>query len=354
MLKVGYVPYSKDLQHPGDRRRLASWAESQRIDLKLVDPLDSDVLVLSNAAHFDYWIKAAKQPVILDLVDGYLGEEPTLLTDILRNLVRSFRGKSDVRWIRYTSHLKSACKRSSAIIVASPEQRDLVLPFNENVFVILDNHSELLHSEKDLENVEMNLKDLHRPMIFWEGFGYTLKHFKHISKVLDEFLHRNGWGMILVTVEAFPRWGGYIGNINTQKLIKRMFPLSHEMVRIKPWSIQNLINYSRVCRFGIIPIDPEDKFGSLKSENKLLSNWLLGVNTICSLTPAYARVESKSNSETFCVNSESWSERLEYFRVNCPSNLDSNAVEYLKLTHSATLLNEKWNKAISAALRVKP
>jgi hypothetical protein len=64
-IEVGYIPYSTDLRHPGDRRRLAAWAQSQGTELKVENPLESDVLVLSNAANFNYWLKRAKQPVIL-------------------------------------------------------------------------------------------------------------------------------------------------------------------------------------------------------------------------------------------------------------------------------------------------
>ncbi len=350
MLKVGYVPYSRDLKHPGDRRRLVSWAKSEKIVLELEQPLNSDVLVLSNAANFDYWIKSAKQPVILDLVDGYLGEEPNLVTDILRNLIRSFRGSSDIRWGRYTSHLKSACKRSSAVIVASPEQRDWILPFNKNVFVILDNHSELSSSDDLADLIESVENDLGRPKIFWEGFGYTLKHFKHVSKELDNFLYNNNWGMVFVTVQSFPRWGGYIGRVNTKKLIDRLFPLSKGMITIEPWSIRNVKKYSKDCAFGIIPIDPNDKFALLKSENKLLSNWVLGLNTLCSHTPAYARVELASNADYFCVQPGSWKERLEYFKNNYSKNLDVNALNYITKNHSEDFLNNKWDQVIGSAL----
>ena len=83
-LKIGYVPYSADLSHPGDRRRIGTWSKTRRNDLQLEDPTESDLLVLSAAANFDFWINKSKQPVILDLVDGYLGEEPLFIRDLLR------------------------------------------------------------------------------------------------------------------------------------------------------------------------------------------------------------------------------------------------------------------------------
>ena len=47
-LRVGYVPYSNDLQHPGDRRRILIWANANNLMLQTQQPLDSDLLILSN------------------------------------------------------------------------------------------------------------------------------------------------------------------------------------------------------------------------------------------------------------------------------------------------------------------
>ena len=178
-MRVGYVPYGKDLQHPGDRRRLAAWALDQKLNLNLADPLESDILVLSNAANFGYWLKRAKQPVILDLVDGYLGEHPSFIKDVVRNIVRSIRGTSRLRWITYTNHIRTACRKADAVIVASTEQRDVILKYNKHVNVILDDHSEMdsTFSADGSRNIG-STQPLQSPHLFWEGYGYTLKHFR--------------------------------------------------------------------------------------------------------------------------------------------------------------------------------
>ena len=181
-IKIGYVPYSTDLQHPGDRRRLAAWALEKGIELNVANPLDSELLILSNAANFDYWIKRAKQPVILDLVDGYLGEDPSFIRDAGRNIVRSIRGTSNLRWITYTNHVRAACSKSAAIIVASIEQKELILGFNKNVHVILDDHSELDYAMVNKLNMSpVSTQTVAPGYIFWEGYGYTLKHFQIVA-----------------------------------------------------------------------------------------------------------------------------------------------------------------------------
>jgi hypothetical protein len=126
-LIIGYVPYSADLSHPGDRRRIGTWSKACENELKLVDPTHSDLLVLSAGANFNYWLKRSKQPVILDLVDGYLGEEPIFIKDFGRNLIRSFKGKSSYSAITFTRALRDACRKADAVIVASSEQAKQVI-----------------------------------------------------------------------------------------------------------------------------------------------------------------------------------------------------------------------------------
>ena len=352
-LRVGYVPYSQNLQHPADRRRLAVWAAGRKIELNTTDPTDSDVLVLSSAANFSYWLKRVKQPVILDLVDGYLGENPSFVKDLARNIVRSFRGTSNFHWITYTRHLRKACQMSDAIIVASPEQRDLILPLNGNVFVILDDHSEF---EKVLSTVVIDASSTvnlaHAPHIIWEGFGFTLKHFRFMAKELDQFLQENKWGMYLITVEEFPRWGGYIGKVKTRKLIRKMFPLSWEAIEIIPWSVENLAIYAKKSDFGVIPINPMDKFASFKSENKLLSMWHLHLPVIFSDTFSYSRVAKAAEVESAIVKSDSWGQKLREISAE-PAALNTfrnRGFDYVNTTHTREILIDKWSIALSMTI----
>ena len=347
MIRVGYVPYSKDLLHPADRRRLASWAIEKKIELNISSPLDGDFLVLSNAANFGYWLKRAKQPVILDLVDGYLGEQPSFLKDFTRNFARSLQGLSSLHWITYTRHLRYACKMSQTVIVASPEQRELVLKLNPNVYVILDNHSEI---DSAISTSVYKVAPKPKHFIFWEGFGFTVKHFKFIAPDLDKFLEEFDWGMYLVTVEKFPRWGGYIGKIHTRKLVKAWFPMSWKSIEIVPWSLENLAAKACMSSFAIIPISPSDKFANLKSENKLLSMWRLRLPTLTSSTPAYKRILSVIGIPQASVNAKDWYSRLSSL-ANSPDLCDELAaagIEYVLAEHTHQHLVEKWDEVFNA------
>ena len=355
MIRVGYVPYSNNLQHPADRRRLASWATDYKIDLQIANPLDSDLLILSNAANFGDWLKRAKQPVILDLVDAYLGENPRFIRDLTRNVVRSMRGTSNLRWITYTKHLRHACKMSDAIIVASPEQRELLLPFNNNVYVIPDDHSEVDSILSRYLNSKTSAGDaLSTPHIFWEGFGFTLKHFRFMAEDLDRFLNEFNWGMYLITVDHFPRWGGYIGVVKTSKLVKQMFPNSWQSIKIIPWSLENLAEYACKSNLALIPITPSDQFANLKSENKLLSMWHLRMPTLASPTPSYTRVLQVTEQQQACVYDGNWYEKLVELS-NSPKECEALAdagINYVSSHHTHKQVVKKWNEVINqSALR---
>jgi len=346
--RVGYVSYSPNLLHPADRRRLASWANEKRAVLNTIKPLESDVLVLSNAANFGYWIKRAKQPIILDLVDGYLGENPSFFRDVARNFIRSLQGLSSFHWITYTRHLRFACKMSQLVIVASPEQREHILKWNSNVHVILDDHSEIDYA---IANVKGKVNAEREPYIFWEGFGFTLKHFKFMAPDLDRFLEEFKWGMHVVTVDEFPRWGGFIGKVKTRKIIKSMFPKSWKSIKITPWSLDNLAEKASNSSFAIIPISPLDQFANLKSENKLLSMWHLSLPTLTSPTPAYKRALTIAGKPDACIKEGDWYLELSSLANNAirREELVSKGAEYILAFQTHLKLVEKWDKVISFA-----
>ena len=347
-IKVGYVPYSADLSHPGDRRRLAMWAETTNNVLVLDKPLESDLLVLSGSANYNHWTKNAKQPVVLDLVDGYLGENPNFFSDFGRNFIRSANGNSNYTAITFTRALKNACRKASAVVVASPEQARNVMPFNSNIHIILDDHSEL-EAARNLRNPSAMALNPHK-YVFWEGFGFTIKHFKFVSKLLDEFIIEKNLNLILLTHPKFPRWGAYLGSVDASKLISKWFPLSKGQIEIIPWSIENVIRSASISQFAIIPVDTNDKFANLKPENKLLSMWHLGLPTLFSDTQAYKRVAQLAGASEFCVEREQWIKALSKIESADFSYDLKKPIEYIEKTHTKEILAKKWQTVIDSVL----
>lgn len=344
-IKIGYVGYSHNLSHPADRRRIGIWSAEYPGSINVKNPLDGDILVLSNAANFGKWLRKANQPVLLDLVDGYLGENPTKTIDILRNISRAINRKSDIRWGTYTRHLRYACQKSSGVIVASEEQAELVRPLNSNVFIILDNHDELNSFMKSSDSAPKISEKENR--ILWEGFGFTLKHFEFISLQLESFLLNSGWELSLITNQSFPRWGGFLGTVKTRKLVKKWFPNSYSRIKIIDWSLYSLSNEASKCKFAIIPLNPSDNFALYKSENKLLSMWVLGLPTITSNSRAYARVLKSINLESALIGPNEWFIQLSQLAKSehiLNINLDRGS-NYVQELHTRKHLLNKWKFA---------
>jgi hypothetical protein len=273
-----------------------------------------------------------------------LGEKPNWAKDFVRNIVRSTNGKSNFLDITYTRALKKACRASKAVIVATHEQRVNVLPFNKNVYVILDDHSELL------QNVKRETSTT-KQEIFWEGFGYTLKHFKTISRELDDYLSKNQYFLNLLTTESFARWGGYLGRIETSKQVKKWFPNSFEKIKIVPWTLENVKSYANKSDFAIIPIDTNDRFANLKPENKLLGLWTLGLQVLFSDTPAYRRVAMEAGLESACIDRKKWKEALDNHQSILSQESSNLANQYLATFHTREILIQKWEEVILDSLK---
>lgn len=342
-MKIGYVPYSADLTHPADRRRIKFWSAAMKRPLETKDYSDVDILVLSSAANYGKFIKNSNSFIILDLVDGYIGENPSPIKDFLRNILRTWGGSSSLRWLTYTRHLTYACKNADRIIVASPEQRLEVLKYCDDVHVILDNHSELhvgLHEDFGREQ---------KNSLFWEGLPYTFKHFSIASNQIDQLLSDVGGTLEILSKNAFRKWGGIAGRQTLTHSVAKLFPNSKDCVNIHEWEIEKLIELAKECCIGIIPINVDDKFASLKPENKLLSMWVLGLPTLVSPTPAYERVLLKAGLGFCLVSDDDWYEKIQFLRNNDQSRREilEKANRYLSENHSIEILLEKWSSALS-------
>jgi hypothetical protein len=346
-MKIGYVPYSQDLQHPGDRRRINILADFENIEVRVENLVDIDVLVLSNSSNFSKYLKKHDCPIIIDLVDAYLAEKPRFLEDFGRNILRSLNRKSSLRFLRYTSHLKYACKNADAVVVASIEQSKFIEDLNANVHIIIDDQSEMFLEGDSCD--EINVDD--KKFLFWEGLGYTLKHFKPISMELEKFLLTNNFYLKLLTNVKFHRWGGFLGTIHTVDLVKEIFPKAWMNIEVIPWSVVATTEAAKSSVLGIIPITMDDKFAMFKPENKLVSMWAMGLPVLCSPTHAYVRVTQDINATDSLCHGD-WEDKLNFLIKDSKlrEDLISKGKTYYKNNCTREKLQAKWLAAINSVL----
>ena len=348
-MKIGYVPFSQDLQHPADRRRIKILSELENIEIAVRDLYDLDVLVLSNSSNFMKYYRKHDCPIVIDLVDAYLADQPRFLQDFGRNVLRSLNGRSSLRFLRYTDYLKYACRNADAVVVATIEQSKFIDGLNRNVHVIIDDQSEMT-ADSTIPDEQFHLDN--KSFLFWEGLGYTLKHFKSISSEIEDFLLLNNYYLKLLTNLKFHRWGGFLGTTYTEKLVRKIFPRTWDRVEVIPWSIEATKKAARLSTLGIIPITKSDKFAMFKPENKLISMWAMGIPVLCSPTSAYARVAHEINAPAILCE-DNWLKSLELMVADSESREDifSKGIHYYNKNCTREILQLKWLAALNSVLK---
>lgn len=347
MRTVSYIPYTRDLSHPGDRRRVKIWSDDFGIPLGIHSYSPDNLLILSEAAKLRKFAIHHSGPVVIDLIDGYLSSSPPFFQDFGRNIIRATIGKSSLYSITFSNELINAISSASAVVVSSPEQAKDVRKFNRNVHCILDDHSELIPLESEVNRIKSDTFT-----IIWEGLGFTLKHLLEISGDLEKFMLLKQAKLIIVTNSSFKKYSSRFKQIDVKSILKEKFRKTWDSIEMVEWSVSSLKNSSRLADIAIIPINMNDDFAVSKPENKLLSFWTLGVPTICSPTPAYRRVLSSVNQEKFLLKETGWYETLlEYYNSVTTQNNSFQCSQktishYLNTVHTREILSKKWDEVL--------
>ena len=341
-----YDSYSADLTQIADRRRIGLWihkkdfevfdSENNPINIQVIQPFTDPFLIQR---------LNTETKVVLDMVDGYLVDTPSVLLDYARYFLRSSKIQALMHPMRFSNSLRKICALVDMVVVASDEQAALVKPFNRNVRVIRDSHDELgqpLPIKEFSTNRNLN--------IFWEGLGFTLIHFKDVANDLGEFLISTNSTLHLVTNESFPRFAGKFGKIDAKREIKEMFGQASSRIVVHAWSEKTVSEIAAKCEFGIIPISQQNRFAQLKPENKLLIYWRLGLQTLFSDTPSYVRLAHEVGVPEYSVKSGEWAEKLKEIAEagGCLSENMLKAQEYLLRFHSENLILGQWKEALNS------
>lgn len=330
-LKIGYIPISKDLSHPADRRRLLFFAKKDRheIILDLNDKID--VLVLSEKSKkIDFILSDKKIPIILDLIDSYLTPN-NIVEDYLRSWFKFLTGEEKSHYLSSKNLFIRLCKTVDAVICSTPEQRKIIENYNFNVHDILDSHSEFpdlkIESKKISEKLEL----------FWEGLPYNFNGLKVIPK--NNKINFN----IVSDLEYYLYYGKLLklpSNIYLQYLLK----INKNCLNLKSWTLNNIIDVAKKSNIGVLPLDTTKKMNLFKAENRLLIMWRLGLPVICSNTHAYSRVLANLNNVGLINQESNWIEYTASIKKYYPDLIwqAEQGKKYLKLNHSDEVLLEKW------------
>ena len=346
-LRIGYVPNSKTLNAPGDRRRIVFWAKARGHEI--VTNLDNkfDVLVLSERSDLGFFANHRNSaPIIFDLVDGYLARE-SLAKDWFRGTSKVVTRQLSGIPRPFTQFVQEMCVSSSAVICSSPEQSELIAKHSKNVHVILDSHDEIPWLEYRGKEGEFKT----RKHLLWEGLPVTLGGVKTISPSLIHENSEHGTGIKFVTDHEYHKLLGQYFPASTAKLLSNLLGPMNRDVELISWNVENLVSSAKLSRAAIIPVMLSNKLQYFKPENRLLIMWKLALPTIVSATPAYTRVSNISGSDIVSKDNSEWTEKLNLLsNQDYAEDLVRRGQDYLKTNHTKEILLLKWDNAIQSVL----
>ena len=347
-LKIGYWPLTKEMDTPGDRRRLKFWASARGHTLVTDLSKKVDLLVASENADFNSkFFQNDRVPFVFDLVDAYLSPL-NFLDDAARGVAKKLNGQISGGVKPFSHHVRDFCRNATAVICSSMEQELVIKQFNNNTSVILDSHEEIPFIDSSTKKADSIIPS----QILWEGQPATIGGIKPISSTLSELSKQHRLHLNLITDQKYYKLLNRYFECETVKLLGRDFHKEPQLFSIIPWTPINLADFARNSQVAIIPIDLSVPMQVLKPENRLLIMWRLGLPCLTSASPAYSRVASASGAKVVCNSIEDWKTNLNLI-INDPTyalDESTKGQDYLRENHSGEILLRKWDIAMESAL----
>ena len=335
------------MRHPVDRRRLIYWANKRGHQVVTDLSQKFDVLVLSSRSDLTSWSrKTNRPPLILDLVDGYLGSEH-LWRDWVRGAGKVLTGQVSGFPRPYREIISEACALSQAVICETVEQKSTILPFCKNVHSILDFHEEfpiLSFNERDL--------DANFPTLIWEGLPFTAKGLLQLREAFNALSENSKISLEMVTDLTYPLFLGKYFYQNTEIILEDIPKILGENFHLNKWSLDTVVNTAQKSHLSVLPLDPLGTLNPLKAENRLLMMWRVGLPVLTSPSLAYSRVMANTKLDGICSTPSEWREKITQM-VESPE-IRKESVErgqqYIRDTHSEALVLEAWDNLFESVL----
>jgi glycosyltransferase involved in cell wall biosynthesis len=346
-LKIGYLPYSRDLTHPADRRRLLHWAKKRGHEIVLDLERSHDVLFLSGRSDLTKWSRQkVRTPIILDLVDGYLGDE-VLWRDWLRGSGKVAMRQNSGPPREFRKIVSEACSLSQAVACETIEQKATILPFCSNTHTILD-----FHEEFPMRSFDQAALDDSKPLLMWEGLPYTAKGLIELEDSLIEISKNRFISLEMVTNLKYPKFFGRFYIRDTEKIVNTLSRNLGDRLTLREWDLDTVIEVAKRSHIAVLPLDPKAKLNPLKAENRLLMMWRVGLPVLASPSLAYKRVMKAIDFEGICLNPVDWENKiLELVDSKVlRQELVERGQQYIRETHSEEILLKAWDELFESVI----
>ena len=346
-LKIGYAPNSPDMGHPADRRRLVHWAKNRGHEIILDLNQRHDVMVLSGRADLTHWSEIKNRPpLILDLVDGYLGKE-YLWRDWLRGAGKVIAGHNSGNPRPYRKIVGDACQLAKAVVCETVEQRETILPFCNNTHTILDFHEEfpMLPFNREVQSENF-------PALMWEGLPFTAKGLLLLETAFLEIAKSHPISLEMVTDLEYPLFLGKYFYQSTEKIVHEIPEALGNHFKLTEWNLPAVINSAKRSHIAVLPLDPHGTLNPLKAENRLLMMWRIGLPTLASPSLAYKRVMRDTQIDGICHDSSEWQTKIAELMDSVELRQESveKGQNYIRETHSEQKVLGAWDRLFESVL----
>jgi hypothetical protein len=302
-MKIGYVPYSRDLTKPADRRRFPYYAEKRGIEFELADPDgDYDVVVVTPRADLKLWTgyRPGQAKLVFDIVDSYLDIPRTNAKALLRGPAKFLAGESSTPFFSWRRAVERILERADAATCATPEQAETIRRFCANVHPILDFQTRMI------SDVKQDYAAGDPFALVWEGLGENVRWFTEIREPLAQLARERPVVLHLATAVQFKQVSQRFWTRDTASIAARFF----DDVRVHQWTEDSVAAVATKCDLALIPLPLDRPLERGKPESKLVSFWRMGLPTITSSTPAYVRVMAAAGQSLHCSTEAEWTAAL--------------------------------------------
>jgi glycosyltransferase involved in cell wall biosynthesis len=301
--RIGYVPYTRNLSHPADRRRFPFFAKARGIEFELAQTdRHYDAVILSEIADLSTWTEYKHGKVIYDLIDSYLDIPRHDPKQFLRGVAWFVKGSQRRPIFDFPGALARMCRRADAVVCTTAEQRQTILRFCLNVHVVLDIHTDLVTTSKSDYQANAPFK------LVWDGMPSNAYQLATISSALRKVSRSFPIQLVLVTDVEQPRTIPWFGSVKTDDIARRIF----ENWKVCPWRSETWADTITQCDIAVIPIDLKNPLTAGKPGNKLALLWRAGMPVVTSDTPSYKRMQTDVGlSHLACHGEADWVSALE-------------------------------------------
>lgn len=316
-LRIGYVPFGKPSLHPFDLKNFIYYTRKRNLKFEMFKPGEEyDIIVLTPRVDLSVWSRypKGKAKIIYMLVDSYLAVPKFSFKGIFRGLAKFLTRDHKYCRLNYTRLLQDMCGRADAVICTTLEQKKEIEKYCKNVHVILEFHFKVIREIKTDYSIGSRVN------LVWEGRPENMSGIAQIKEVLIQLNNKYPLALHIITDLTYKKYMNKVRTVTMLDELKRIFNNAYcsnvvggnkSMVYLYQWNLEMFSRIITGCDIAIIPLNARDSFICGKSENKLLLFWRMGLPTVTSATPAYARAMDRCGMQLSCRDNKEWLVKLE-------------------------------------------